>query len=163
MRQGQHFNHSSSCRVSAKCASGRPRTGHSGTELWNPKFRRRAQACSRRDYLWLNWRWDIWTGVVPVLMSQLQTWPDTKPLASMEGSRGLNSLTTVADGASSAIHGLLGLSAVFSNIQDQFRDVSRRSCKRTEIHRVFEKFKSYACEIRFQAIRDVQLKNTCVE
>lgn len=86
--------------------------GHSGTELWNPKFRRRAQACSCRDYLWLNWRWDIWTGAVPVLTSQLQTWPDTKPLASMEGSRGLNSLTTVTDGASNVIHGLLGLSAV---------------------------------------------------
>lgn len=124
-RQEQHFNHSSFCRVSAKYSLDRRRTGHSGTELWNLKFRRRTQACSRLNYLWLNWRWDIWTGVLPVLTSQLQTWPDTKPLASMEGSRGLNSLTIVADGASNAIHGLFGLSTIcFSNIQIQFRDIS---------------------------------------
>jgi len=39
-----------------------------------------------------------------------------------------------------------------------------RPCKPVEKHRViFERLKSCVSEIRFQAIRDVSLKNTCVE
>lgn len=96
------------------------------SEYWIMKFKvsdvAHDQACPCRNYLWLNWRWDIWTGEVPVLMSQLQTWPDIRPLASTEGSRGLNSLTTMLDGASSAIQGLLGLSAhMFSWISHRRR------------------------------------------
>jgi hypothetical protein len=46
-------------------------------------------------------------------MSQLQTWPDTRPLANKEGSRGLNLPTIAGLGAFSLIQGSLGLSAFF--------------------------------------------------
>lgn len=63
-------------------------------------------------YLWLNWRWDICTGLAPIRMSQLHTWPDISPLISIDGSRGLNSTINNGDDDFRHITGLFGFSAL---------------------------------------------------
>lgn len=110
--------------------------------------------------------------MLPVLTSQLQTWPDIRPLASTDGSRGLNSLTNVADAAFSVIQGSLGLSAaccffaVFLFFHPVVCDspvmavVERENEWERRVCVIFVYFKNYTREILFRAIRGVPSKHT---